>query len=653
MNLIPSWMRKLWDTWDVRLMIISSLISQIILFFLGNRRKYKVTVGIRIILWFTYLIADWIATAALGKLSESQAEPHPSNILRAVWAPLLLLHLGGPDTITAYALEDNQLWLRHLLGLVFEVVLVVYVLLLSWTWSWLSLVMNFSMFFSGILKYIERTWSLKLASSGKAEGTIPVFDIDTLVEDPKKISHDDKLVVAYQYFSAFRPDITNYISTRENLSSSGTKLIMRFMDNIQKTGLWNINMDYFILTLDTLKPADLFDIIAVQLGFLFDVLYTKAPVTFTNLGFVFRLISVSCSMCALGVFFIIIRTEPKNHYPIVDIIITSILLIAAIVVEIYALKRLLSSNWAVLWINSRNFRNRFGKRRFGELLLSIFRRKNRNWSNSVGQFNLLKYCSSYGKEERRLILGMTDIRKLWNRHRHTHHVEVLESLLLFLKEQSIDSFSSSTTTSFIATRGERALKEHGLNDLKWSAELDFDESIITWHLVTDICYHRIADMNGDIPTPVDEGDQESAKTNGKLLSDYMMYLLVMQPGMILPGYRTDFWFSHVSENISGFFEENRVLATTKVHDSYQEWYGKRKLRLREALELEQNAWTIAERLNQRNEEKWKIIVSVWSEILSYAAIACPHVNHAQQLRRGGELLTHLWLMLTMSFLRDT
>ena len=43
-----------------------------------------------------------------------------SPIIFAFWTPFLLLHLGGPDTITAYSLEDNELWLRHLIGLLFE-----------------------------------------------------------------------------------------------------------------------------------------------------------------------------------------------------------------------------------------------------------------------------------------------------------------------------------------------------------------------------------------------------------------------------------------------------------------------------------------------------------------------------------------------------
>ncbi|OMO71333.1 hypothetical protein CCACVL1_18272 [Corchorus capsularis] len=569
MNPIPPWMRKLWDTWDVRAMILFSLTLQATLFILGERRKYTVKVWIRIILWFAYLIADWIATAALGKLSEAQAEPKPdpSSVLRAVWAPLLLLHLGGPDTITAYALEDNQLWKRQLLGLVVEVILVIYVLLLSWTKSWLSLAINFAMFVAGIIKYIERTWSLKLASSGLAEETIPVFDIDTLVEDPKAISDDEKLLVGYQFFSAFRPDITNYISTRENLSSSGTKLIIRFMDNIQKTGLWNVNMDYLLHTLEGLNSADLFEIIEVELGFLFDVLYTKAPITYTKLGFIFRFISVFCSSCALGILcFVITWIQPQKHYPIADVTITSILVIGAIVVELYALGTILSSNWAVLWTNSRNLRNLFPQASW------IF-------------------------------------------------------------------------------RGETALEKHKLKDkLKWSTELDFDKSIITWHLVTDICFHGIENSSSS------EEDSES-KNTCKTVSDYVMYLLVMQPDMILPGYRKDFWFSNVSETLGGFFERqgiswmSRKEARKGQEEAFVKVYGER-LKSRGALELEVNAWKIAEILKVTR-KKWEILEAVWSEMMCYAAIACPHLNHARQLRRGGEFLTHLWLILTMSFLRDT
>ncbi|KAK9292619.1 hypothetical protein L1049_020594 [Liquidambar formosana] len=45
-----------------------------------------------------------------------------------------------------------------------------------------------------------------------------------------------------------------------------------------------------------------------------------------------------------------------------------------------------------------------------------------------------------------------------------------------------------------------------------------------------------------------------------------------------------------------------------------------------------------------NEEKWEMISYVWVEMLSYAASQCEWNHHAEQLRRGGELLTHVRLL---------
>ena len=41
------------------------------------------------------------------------------------------------------------------------------------------------------------------------------------------------------------------------------------------------------------------------------------------------------------------------------------------------------------------------------------------------------------------------------------------------------------------------------------------------------------------------------------------------------------------------------------------------------------------------EERWKIISWTWLEMLPYAAIKCRGIQHAQQLKSGGEFLTHV------------
>ncbi|XP_031247405.1 uncharacterized protein LOC116105121 [Pistacia vera] len=118
-----SWLRKVWKEYDVRFTVMLSLVLQVVLIFLGNRRKYDYKVWIKFFVWCAYLAADSVATVALGVLSNNlgdlssgAAEVSDATIqLTAFWAPFLLLHLGGPDAVTAYSLEDNELWLRHLL----------------------------------------------------------------------------------------------------------------------------------------------------------------------------------------------------------------------------------------------------------------------------------------------------------------------------------------------------------------------------------------------------------------------------------------------------------------------------------------------------------------------------------------------------------
>jgi hypothetical protein len=40
-----------------------------------------------------------------------------------------------------------------------------------------------------------------------------------------------------------------------------------------------------------------------------------------------------------------------------------------------------------------------------------------------------------------------------------------------------------------------------------------------------------------------------------------------------------------------------------------------------------------------------MISNVWVEMLCHAASQCRGLNHAKQLSQGGELLTHVWLLM--------
>ncbi|KAK7849679.1 hypothetical protein CFP56_002493 [Quercus suber] len=75
-------------------------------------------------------------------------------------------------------------------------------------------------------------------------------------------------------------------------------------------------------------------------GFMYDVLYTKAFKVYSNKGSILCLLSFSSTMSVLLAFLII----DKDDYPREDIIITYILRVRAIVLEIYAVLVLVTSD---------------------------------------------------------------------------------------------------------------------------------------------------------------------------------------------------------------------------------------------------------------------------------------------------------------------
>ncbi|CAL9241754.1 unnamed protein product [Arabidopsis halleri] len=113
MQVIPPKIKKILDKWNIRGLVILSLLFQTSLIFLAPMRKRTSKKFLAAFLWTAYLLADWTANYAVSQITKNQGkEPEPDDPpknkkLLALWAPFLLLHLGGPDTITALALEDN------------------------------------------------------------------------------------------------------------------------------------------------------------------------------------------------------------------------------------------------------------------------------------------------------------------------------------------------------------------------------------------------------------------------------------------------------------------------------------------------------------------------------------------------------------------
>ncbi|XP_076888374.1 uncharacterized protein LOC143538786 [Bidens hawaiensis] len=564
-EVFPDHMRKEYNKWLLRTLVLVSLAVQISLIYSGNRRKYIAMRRIRGFIWCAYLLADWVATVALGLLVDCQGNLGSSGssnkeygdlILMAFWAPFLLLHLGGPDTITAYALADNELWLRHFLGLCVQTFAACYITLLAWEGgliSWLTI----PMLLCGMIKYGERTWVLMTANRDQFRDSVltdtdPGPNYANFMKEYCLKEAEGYDVSAAQVEEQRSPE---YDPENTTGASRDSKLDPRIILQRQ--------------------------VIEVELGFAYDVFYTKAPIIYTPFGLCFRLMT-SCSTLAVLLTFSGLIGVNSHKHQLLDVAITYTLLIGALFLEAYAVRSLLLSDWTSLW--------------------SI-----RNSSKIVGRL---------------------------------------------IREKSIDT--ELDLKILFTCRGALSLQKHSKYGVfKWTVDVEFDHSILIWHIATDLCYNlneierrRRPDLH------VNENEWNHYQKFSKKLADYMLYLLVMCPFMLPMGIGIIRFRDTCAEALV-FFKER---SGTNKDDAYEmlrhvdtKVFPKTVKGDRSKSVLFE-ACKLAASLNEMGRAEgrakmWKMVGDVWVEILGYAASQCRGFDHAQQLEKGGELLTHVWLLM--------
>ncbi|KAK7841676.1 hypothetical protein CFP56_015098 [Quercus suber] len=272
----PEHVRKFWTDWELRVLVLVSLTLQLSLLHFGSRRRYSVKTWLRVFLWLSYLVADSVATTALGVISRNCNHSQLQNELIAFWAPFLLLHLGGQDTITAYALQDNQLWLRHLLDLVVQSGVALYIFFLSWKVSSLSF-LTIPVFLAGFIKYAERTWALNSAN----------YDSMTAYLERRRrmnSNNDDRLMPAEKLAYMYSRDEIGISSEIYRLAPTEIlnhsfmlfQIFRCLFQNrrVKESIIIGYGRSYFRDSKTAWK------MIECELGYAYDVYYTKAPLFF-------------------------------------------------------------------------------------------------------------------------------------------------------------------------------------------------------------------------------------------------------------------------------------------------------------------------------------------------------------------------------------
>ncbi|KAI4369620.1 hypothetical protein MLD38_018043 [Melastoma candidum] len=768
-------MNKVWEEWNLRIFILLSMTLQIILIFFASLRKRSSNSLIIFSVWSSYLLADWAAAYCIGLISKSQlfdkSFDEDQQFLLSLWAPFLLLHLGGPDPITALALEDNALWIRHLLSFIPQVAIPAYMFYQTFTKDNHLIIPTILMFVVGIIKYLERTASLYFASlKSFSNSLIPNYakNIGRYTLGPNYAKLMDKysslkeanFPVKIEIIAAPRRELrSTYDSHAENLTGrNAIKHAYHFfsifkgliVDQIFDLNVRNESRQFFLVR----NPDDAMKVISIELNFLYDVLFTKVRIIRSYWGYCFRTIAASSVVAALAQFYHSMHKGLHDH----DVMITFILMGAAISLEAIALSMLVFSDWTVVQIKNDDGNTRFLSGSIGKLFLSwrglekykplaskkcsirnqshyealnssIFSRR---WSESMPAFNLLSYClhecpqriiKKKGACENAVacfIWGLFFIPKLVIKVIHGFFGligEVLNSVTSglsgriaeqisrfagFLSEKiglkdKLDDIWYVTRNPFIknlwdhifedlrfksqiaediemagrirGSRGQWFLqgKEQRYSELmKYIEEVEYDHSILMWHLATELCYNTDSEYE----------ERNDLREFCKIISDYMLYLLVKQAtlpsavaGSCMIRYkdtceevkkffrskkeemkrqRKGGWAEVMSFPFLGNMEKNDeklIREACKIILKVETSIQPVNVTGNSSLSVMFDACILSKHLKKLKHEKWDIMIKVWVEMLSYGASQCRPEMHAQLLGKGGDFNTFVWLLM--------
>ncbi|ESR41242.1 hypothetical protein CICLE_v10025090mg [Citrus x clementina] len=639
-NPIPESVKRVWDNWNIRGIILFSLFLQTILILFAPFRKSTANRLMIMLIWSAYLLADWAANFAVGLIGDTHrdnqaSKPEKSDLL-AFWAPFLLLHLGGPDTITAFALEDNELWIRHFFGFVFQAIAAVYIFLLSLPGNKLF-IPTILTFAAGLIKYFERTCALYFASLDRFR--------DSMLQEPDPGLNYVKIMEEYASWIEAKIPTKIFMlpePTRKpifNDTDNQTKVVeFDDLDVVHRACYFSkifkgllVDIIFSFRERDESrhffygrKPEEAYRIIEVELNLFYETFYTKVEVIRSAAGYIMRFLSFGSVVVALSFFHLNVEKHGFDNF---DVRVTYILIFGAICLDTIALFMLVFSDRTFAALKKTEHESKSSGR------------KKPGMATALGWFFALKRprwrACPHKPDWKPLSLG------LWS--------------FIFdeLKKKSVYEIDTVTARRISLTRGDWIFEADSenvcnenfksvRNDLKpYIAENAFDKSLLLWHIATELLYNTDEAVDND-------------KEFSRLLSDYMLYLLITQSGLMsaVAGIGK-IRFRDTCAEAKRFFKSKNVTSDKNIKDACDEilsvntFAEPAEVKGDRSKSLLFEATMLAKQLKKLDQKsKWKLISKMWVELSSYAASHCDARSHAQQLSKGGELITFVWLLMS-------
>ncbi|KAJ3677969.1 hypothetical protein LUZ60_001772 [Juncus effusus] len=616
-HVVPDKVRAIWNEQEIRILVLLSLLLQILLIFLAPLRKHCTSKLFAFALWLFYLGADFIATVGLGCILSTQfdnnynPQPNSEGELMAFWAPFMLLHLGGPDTITSFSQEDNDLWWRHLLSQIVQVSMCFLVLLSSSFSNRLLLAGSVLVFVAGLIKFAERTWAHRLASKKNVEGTIR--SLSMLRSTPSE----------FLFPGSERLPEPLLISTAYYIFGKCCGIIL--LDNMNFSyDQYLIEECSFLFNLVS-NTTQAFLIVEVELSFFHDILYTKASFLRSLNGIAWRCLTLMLVVAAVLLF----QLSEKHGSKKSNLLITSILFFGGVVLEMVSILFLIFSDWTVYSLEERGFRGI--ARAISKATYCIFRKpKSRRSNTTMSQYNLISVYLRTNNSFMRRIMGILKLEGAWDKFWYVNHVRVPNKL----KQMIVDNLSSydmsSSIDKLIETKNLRRQVE--FEKARFAVQLDVQnlDDILLWSIATQICYNTIVRETND--------EVMMYRIVGHQLSNYMMDILA-------PELKDDIdsFYKNVKSIFDGLEQpDSEADVCNKLIDDFQK-YPRNEFEhdLRMGL-------TRAKYMNELEAGlRWRLICFLWVDVLIVQAyrLGNEKIWGSEWLNNCGDLILNVWVLI--------
>ncbi|KAL8160180.1 hypothetical protein V2J09_001717 [Rumex salicifolius] len=457
------------------------------------------------LIWLVYLLADWAAYYAIGLVVpiDRLQDQLDTYDIHSFWAPFLLLHIGGPNTIAGFSLEDNELWDRSVLHIVVQAGATVISIYRSLSKRRL-LAPTLLVLVAALTRYAGRILALN-------KGSMEVLRHEKEAKPSVMIVGVEPVELAAHSYDLFR----KYKGIFCDLPIKDDR--EAYKDR---------------RTLFSRKPDQALVEMEMEVSLAYDLFYTKIWTIVENeTGKILHIISLVSEVGAL----VLWALANKQGYHRVDIKLTNALLVGGLFLDVVSLLKLVFSDLAichlikwdsglvtcamnqVLWVRNRAAR------------WVLFRR----WSGSIKQFDLMRYkgddccglrglgkwmAKTFGIE-----WGVSDVKLSDDLKNHIFMNIRIRGLYSGSKNKNVGMKTSIELGEYVLDMWDP--NEPIANAIQHICRrLGVVHTLIVWHTAT---YWFCANK------------QSNELSQCKLLSKYMMYLLFYRPKMILEGAQLD------------------------------------------------------------------------------------------------------------------